>query len=189
MIQSVEGELQVGEAAGAAGRVRRRILGPPWALAVFLAVMAVFAFIGAMVDRGAFWSLGVPGFTGMGWPLGMALGFVIGFSLYTRLMRAQFRRRLAARGQSGPFKVRLELGPEGLIQRYGEVERRAPWPAVTELFPAGPYWVFVIQGEPWHLPRRFFAGPEAERAFLAEALAHMTADARGRSREASSSSP
>jgi len=44
--------------------------------------------------------------------------------------------------------------------------------------------VFLVQSSAMVLPRRFFASPEAERAFIAEALSHMTEAARARSPDA-----
>jgi hypothetical protein len=42
----------------------------------------------------------------------------------------------------------------------------------------------MVQSDPWFAPDRFFASDAEARAFLREALSHMSEEARGRSSDA-----
>jgi hypothetical protein len=55
---------------------------------------------------------------------------------------------------------------------------------VSELYRAKGYWIFLVQSEPWFAPDRFFVSDDEKRAFIAEALSHMSEAARARSQEA-----
>lgn len=94
------------------------------------------------------------------------------------------RKALAVRGLIDPVPNRFEITPEGFLSVTGRVETRAPWIAVTDVFPAGPYWVVIVDAWPLYLPKRFFGSPVEEKAFLGTLLNRITPEAKARSADA-----
>ena len=185
----IEGQYRIGEAAGAAPRAHLRANGRQWGAAAFWLTIPLFAaatwFLTAVVAtmfgadpvlRGWLMVIGA-------WP-GILLGQRVGRLLCAAISRRQIRERLTDRGMSDPFPVAFELTDEALVISQGQLTHVWRWPAVSDLFRVGGFWVFVAQGDPAYLRRNMFLTAEAERAFLAEALNRMPQAARTRSREA-----
>jgi hypothetical protein len=94
------------------------------------------------------------------------------------------RKALADRGQSYEQALTLRLMPEALVYDLADLTMTARWPCVTDLYQTKKHWVFLVQSSAMVLPRRFFATPEAERDFIAEAMSRMADAARARSPDA-----
>ena len=120
--------------------------------------------------------------------LTMLLGMWAGLFAYTRLCRpflvSRYRRRMAARGLDVQINQTLTLGDQTLTLSSGPVEKAASWSAVTEIFRAKDYWVFLVQMEPWFAPSRFFSNKMEEQEFIRAALANMSEEAKKRSEAA-----
>ena len=94
------------------------------------------------------------------------------------------RKALAERGLKYEQPLTVRLTPEAVVYDLGDLTMAARWPYVTDIYRTRKYWVFLVQSSAMVLPRRFFAAPEVERSFIAEAMSRMTEAARGRSQDA-----
>jgi hypothetical protein len=111
-------------------------------------------------------------------------GLLVGVLLVQALAGPALRRALAARGQKHELALTLRLTPEAIVYDLVDLTMTAGWSCVTDLYRTRKHWVFLVQSSAMVLPRRFFATPEAERDFIAEALSRMTDAARARSPDA-----
>jgi hypothetical protein len=136
-------------------------------------------FAGAIIERAFKISNGLVGFM-----VGVAAGAFAYRLLGPRLILWRFRKRLADRAISMDLPLSMELTAEKLEYSVGDVQQFATWNAVTDLFESHGYWIFLVQASPWFAPKRFFENPAAEAAFIADALAHMTDEAKSRSPDA-----
>jgi hypothetical protein len=172
------GTISVGESTDAQAYIRgRRGISPRWMMGIGLLGM-----IAAGLPAG-FWATGswtLAGLTVEATIFGLAVALV-GLRL---LGRPSISKALAARGQRFDLPLTLRQTPEELVYDLGEVVLSARWSCVTDLYQTRKYWVFLVQSSAMVLPRRFFATPEAEKAFIAEALSRMPDAARGRSPQA-----
>lgn len=101
-----------------------------------------------------------------------------------RLTTARFRSRMVEKGHPPLLQLEVEITPDAIRYKVGDIRHTAPWSAVSELFESRGYWIFLVQSSPFFAPKRFFESLPAEKAFLRAALERMTEDARGRSQEA-----
>jgi hypothetical protein len=72
----------------------------------------------------------------------------------------------------------------GLTVRQPGQETCVEWSAVTEVAPARKHWLLIANMHADAVPQAFFADAAAEHAFVAEAVRHLSAEARARSPEA-----
>ena len=179
----VAGTLRVGEAAPVAARVQRRTIGSTIIRCAIAVVPPIAAgFLGGMGENELWQALGRPdGDILIGYFLGAILGWLAWRPLYLKWSVSRFRKRFAALGQSTELPLSIDIQPDVLRYTIGGVDQRAQWQVVTELFRVPGYWVFLVQGTAAFAPQRFFKDATEERAFLAEALAHMSEAARSRS--------
>ena len=180
----IEGDVQIGEAARWAPRACGPLTGYPWNLLGVLAMIPLIIFVVVGVPTLAT-ELGAPGWLYL--PLVVAIGWPVlfVFAKWNRTWQVgRFKRALVQRGVSNPLPVTFEIQNDALVLHQGMVEWRAPWAAITEIHPVGPYWVFLAQGTPLYLPKRYFGDQSSELTFLAECLSRMSPAAVGRSRKA-----
>lgn len=78
----------------------------------------------------------------------------------------------------------FRITADTLVYEQKDFMTTANWSCVTDMYRTRKYWVFLVQSSAFVLPRRFFATSEAERDFIAKAIAHMTDAARARSPDA-----
>jgi hypothetical protein len=176
---AISGTIRIGEAQATCAATAKRQRGAAWP---YFVVMAGLWIGGAVI----------------GWVLGRVLhvdvilaacaGAVIGLLSYrtvcNRLVVWRFRKRLTGTGTPLDMPARMEMTPEALTYELADIAKRGRWPAVSELFRAKGYWIFMVQSEPWFAPDHFFKSDGDKRAFLREALSHMSPEARARSRAA-----
>lgn len=112
------------------------------------------------------------------------IGLGVGLLVIQGLAGPSLRKALAERGQAYEQSLTLRLTDEALVYDLADVTMTARWSCVTDLYQTRKYWVFLVQSSAMVLPRRFFATPEAERDFIAEATSRMTDAARARSPDA-----
>ncbi|MBW8303965.1 MAG: hypothetical protein K0M78_08485 [Brevundimonas sp.] len=181
----VQGPIEVGEAAAYGGRASSRLGGGPLAflvgilltLSAFLAIYLLFTVADLL--------FGFPDAIFELAPFAIALGaLVVGWNLARRFALRRCRKAYADRGLISPVGTSFEIAEEALVVVTGRLRLEAPWSAVSDLFAAGPYWIVLLEGSAQFLPRRFFASPSEERAFLSELLVRMSPEARARSRDA-----
>jgi hypothetical protein len=112
------------------------------------------------------------------------VGLVLGMLIVQGLAGPAMRKALAERGQRYELALTLRLTPEAIVYDLADLTMTASWQCVTDLYRTRKHWVFLVQSSAMVLPRRFFATPEAEREFVAEAMSRMTDVARARSPDA-----
>jgi hypothetical protein len=177
---TVSGLLRVGEATATVRTIGARQRGSMlWYYAMIFATFGGGALGGNLIARYVTHS---DPEIGAGW------GFVAGVILYAltarRLSLALFRSRMERKGHPPLFQLEMDVTPEALLYRLGDVRQTAPWSAVSELFESRGYWIFLVQSSPFFAPKRFFENRAAEKAFLRAALECMSEDARSRSQQA-----
>ena len=111
-------------------------------------------------------------------------GLILGIVLVHLLSGPAMRKAFALRGQGHKLPLTLRLKPDALVYELGAMTTTSPWSSVTDLYQTQKHWVFLVQSSAMVLPRRFFPSPEAERAFIVEALSRMPEAARARSPDA-----
>jgi len=116
--------------------------------------------------------------------IGGLIGWVIGLRQCQRLSAASYNRAMDAGGMPSQNTFRAILSPEGVTLKGERQTFFGTWASVSELMLIDAYWAFSSDGMGLFVPRRFFASPEQEQAFLTEALSFMTERARGRSPDA-----
>jgi hypothetical protein len=184
-METVKGELEAGEAQSAVATIGKRQRG---SMLQFYLVLYGLIISGAVLGYG----VGLAAQPHLGYafdPVFPALfGIWIGAGAYRFLCRPllvrRFRSRMAARGLDIRFHQALTIADGELTMESGPVRRVAQWSAVTEVFSFKGYWIFLVQMEPWFVPKRFFADESEERAFIGAALSRMSDDARSRSKDA-----
>jgi hypothetical protein len=178
------GQYRFGEVTAAAGVFQRRLyrgrsrFGFAGFLAVGLFAMWGAAAFGSMQTDGDAISRG--GVTMVAMLVVAAPAAVAYFVWRRRTIEALWRDR----GVASPWAMSYVADESGFtIRQPGQVTKIA-WDAVTEVAPAPTHWIFFanLLGHP--MPRKFFADAAAERAFIAEVVSHLSAEARARSPEA-----
>jgi hypothetical protein len=174
----VSGTIRAGESAAAMGAIKaRRGLSPRQARWI---VIALIVIIGIPSDAWITHS----------WSKGAACVEVIVITTFCAGLIVQalttptLRKALAARGQAFEQAMTLRLTPDAVSWDLGDLTMTATWPCVTDVYRTKQYWVFLVQSSAMILPRRFFATPQAEALFIAEAASRLTPAARARSPDA-----
>lgn len=172
------GVLTAGESTAAMAYIKaRRGLSPRMVKAVLLvAMLAVGVPVGAWLSGSWFAAAVSVEFA--------VLGLGVGVLIVQLAAGPAMRRALARRGQAYEQALTFRMTPEAVAYDLGDVTMSARWSCVTDLYRTRGHWVFLVQSSAMVLPRRFFPNPEAERAFIAEALSRMTQAARARSPDA-----
>ena len=183
---AVSGELRAAEASGAMAAINTRRQGSRTSYYLFMLALyaggAVAGFVvGLILKNFGLWAEADPALTTVA---GLWVGIIAYPVFVRRWANARFRRRMTDRGLDLDFQHRLEVSEDGLILESAGVRSVAAWHAVTDLFRAKGYWVFLVRTAPWFLPSRFFVDQAVEKAFLRAALEHMTPEARARSQKA-----
>ena len=99
-------------------------------------------------------------------------------------MRRAALARWRLRGLPAQQTIAYVLEDEALVIAGEATVTRVRWRHVSEIAPAGKYWLLPAGGMFYFLPRRFFQTPEAEIDFVSAMLARMTPAARELSAEA-----
>lgn len=109
-------------------------------------------------------------------------GFVLVCARYGRWVVAKSTRE---RGYRNVVPIRFLVAEDGFHVTAEFSRTHVSWPGVTEIAPMRKrHWLIILAGSGYVIPRRFFANVEAERAFIRDALGHMSEAARGRSKKA-----
>jgi hypothetical protein len=182
----VEGDIHIGEANRWASRACARLNGNSWLnLLLGLALGAAAGGAGILAAGATVGSAAAPAWLYL--PIFFAVAapaWILAIRLLRSMMVARFRRNLLARGVRNPLPWVVQVEDDYLTIRIGVVETRTPWSAVSEVFPVGPYWVFLVQGTATFVPKRTFGSFAQERAFLAEIVKRLDPVSRRRSPEA-----
>jgi len=173
---TITGTIRIGEAQATMNATARHLRGgTAWFWVLMLVLVAGVGTLGMWLSAIADLPLVI------GWLVGACGG---GFA-YVRLCKVlavwRCRKTLTGKGVPLDLPVRLEVSPDAFTYAIGDVVSTARWAAVTEIFFDKGWWIFMVQGSPWFAADRFFANDADKRAFLREALSHISEDARARS--------
>jgi hypothetical protein len=185
-VASAGSDILAGEASAIRGEVGKRQRGSAF---VFYAILVGLYVLGAALGYGAGLLLRASGVAPEAdLKLAALIGFLVGGLVYLAFVRKwtiqRFRQKMEEHGLKTTFPLKVELTEAGVDRWVGRVHSIAEWGAVTELFRVKGYWIFLVQMDPWVVPSRAFADQAAEKAFIKEALSHMTPDALERSLDA-----
>jgi hypothetical protein len=176
---SIRGTIRIGEAQATCAATAKRQRG---ASGLYFAMMFALWIGGGVIGGVTGWA--IHGNLTVAVCLGAAAGLLSHRPLAKRLAIALFRQRLTGAGTPLDMPAAMTITPEALIYTVSDVEKRGAWRAVSEIFYAKGYWIFMVQSEPWFAPDHFFASEADKRAFLREALSHVNEEARARSGDA-----
>ena len=112
---------------------------------------------------------------------GMMVGLVVGLRLYSRRHLTGFLGGLRKMGSPPLFPTQFRFGPEGVEIENERVSHRIAWQAVLFVAPSHEHWLLQADTLTLAIPRRAFADPAAEQAFLDLVQARISEEARGRS--------
>lgn len=173
---SITGTIRIGEAQATCAATAKRQRGSS---GLYFGMMFALWIGGGLAG----WAIGLALRTDV--TLAICIGAVVALLCYVplakRLAVARYKHRLTGAGTPLDMPAAMTITPEALIYTVSDIEKRGAWRAVSELFHAKGYWIFMVQSEPWFAPDHFFASEADKRAFLREALSHMSEEARGRS--------
>jgi hypothetical protein len=177
MSMQVSGTLQSGEAQSTAQVVAARLRGSAGSYyLIFAAIIMICGALGAAFAKYALRADPEPG---------VFFGVMLSFIVYVRAARAltlrRFRRRLVDAGLPLTYPMSVTLEADALVYEVGGVREIVRWDVVTDLFRTRGYLIFLAQAHGIYVPERFFATAADERAFITQALTHMTPKAQARS--------
>ncbi len=176
----ITGTIRIGEANAACRKIGARQRGSVlWILVPSIVLGFGVFFFADLVQTWVNFDIGLPYWIVILCVVYPAFIFVVRkFSIW------RFRKRLTGKGTPLDMPVHMTVSPDSLSYELADVQQRAKWSAVSELFLAKGYWIFLVQSSPWFAPKRLFSDEGAERAFLRDALSNMTDAARARSPDA-----
>lgn len=116
--------------------------------------------------------------------LGSAIGLYLGNSRLRTVLDRVYHQALYDRSSPAEAECEWEVLPEGLALRSDRVTLLHTWPSISEVLRHGEYWIALADMTSVTIPRRIFASEDAERAFLAALLGHISEKALARSKDA-----
>jgi YcxB-like protein len=112
---------------------------------------------------------------------GMFVGLVVGLRLYSHRHMTGFLAALRKLGAPAVFPTRFVFDEEGIRTENDRMSHRIAWPAILFIVPSPDHWLVQVDTMTIAIPRRAFAGPVAEQAFLDLAKERLSEEARTRS--------
>lgn len=178
----IQGTVHVGEATRWSNRAMAPLTGSPGPMIFSNLIAAVLALLGCglltiLAERHVIPAAAMP----FGFALVAVVAIFAAFRGSLFMLQRNFRHALIERGVPNPVSVTIELLPDGLHTRTTAAEHRVAWSAVSEVLLVGPYWFILAEALPTCVPRRWFASPTEERAFLAALTERLGPDSRRRS--------
>ena len=175
-----EADIALGEAIRPAVEAYRRVYSGGWvavivASLIFAAVSIAGTFLAVPLERNfGQWS-------GIFSILGFILGAVLAISFYNRVQLGGFLKGLRRLGSPDFLATRFRFDETGLEIDTDRVSYRLPWSAVLLFLPAPKHWLLQADTTTFAIPRRAFAKPEDEKAFVELAKSRLSEAARERS--------
>ena len=160
-----EADIALGEALRPAVEAYRRVYSGGWvavivASLIFAAVSIAGTFLAVPLERNfGEWS-------GIFSILGFILGAVLAISFYNRVQLGGFLKGLRRLGSPDFLPTRFRFDETGLEIDTDRVSYRLPWTAVLLFLPAPKHWLLQADTTTFAIPRRAFARPEDEQAFV-----------------------
>ena len=183
-VVEAQADVKLGEAFKPAAEAQSRVYRGEIAGTLALAV----PFVGGIVAgslAGGFVSVWYPQWGS--WPTsilsvaGMTIGLVFGLRAYSKRHMSGFLAALRTMGSPPLFPTRFRFGPNGIEAESERIAYRISWAAVLFVAPSRDHWLVQADTLTLAIPRRAFADPAAEQAFLNLAQASISDGARNRS--------
>ena len=112
---------------------------------------------------------------------GIMAGLFFGLRAYSRQHLGGFLAALRKLGSPALFPTRFRFTPEAIETENERVSHRIAWHAVLLVMPSRDHWLLQADTLTLAIPRRAFADPAAEQAFLDLVQALISDEARSRS--------
>jgi hypothetical protein len=182
VMREASGVFRLGENWAASFVLMRRIFG--WTQALIWGALLVYIvslpFVVDLIDR-----IPIPPTFSQAFGISAIVVYGLVFlALWITLRRRISIKVLEARGVPNPLVTAFVATPDGFFIRSAIGETRLNWSAVSELIRTRRYWIVMGGSLGYCVPRRFFDGLDAERAFVRDVAEHLDEAARKRSRKA-----
>lgn len=175
-----EADIALGEAIRPAVEAYRRVYNGGWAAVIvasliFATVSIAGTFVAVPLERNfGQWS-------GILSILGFILGAVLAIGFYNRVQLGGFLKGLRRLGSPDFVTTRFRFDENGLEIDTDRVSYRLPWTAVQLFLPSPKHWLLQADTTTFAIPRRAFAQPEDEQAFVELAKSSLSEAVRERS--------
>jgi uncharacterized membrane protein len=174
----ISGEMTVGETRSARALMRRILLGwKRFGLLIYCGVSA--ALIVGLIELGPL----MPAWLG-----GQASTFIVFFAAvvgaycgYLWWMRTSVTSGWRRLGLQKASKVVFSATPDAFTIEGTATKTSVPWSGVYMVAPNRGYWIFMIPGIAYCVPKRFFTSPTSEVEFLREVWDALPTEAQARS--------
>lgn len=162
-------DIALGEAIGPAAEAHARIYRGGIGSALIFALAFGFGItagtfagvaLGVWKPELADWATTVLGLAGA------VLGFMLGLRLYSRRHLGGFLAGLRKMGSPELFPTRFRFDDEAIHIDSERLSHRVAWSAVLFVVPSREHWLVQVDTMTLAVPRRAFADPAAEQAFL-----------------------
>ena len=179
-----QADIKLGEAFKPAAAAHARVYRGEFKGTMWLAVLFV---AGIMVGTAAGMAVSAEVPQWGSWPtsilsiIGMTVGLLFGLRAYSRQHLDGFLAALRKMGSPAQFPTGFRFTPEAIETVNERVSHRIAWDAVLFVAPGPDHWLVQADTLTVAIPRRAFADPAAEQAFLDLAEARMSDEARRRS--------
>jgi len=135
-------------------------------------------YVGIEADWGDQWLVSVSVLIQI---LATVMGFAIAWNAASRRHAAKFLAGIKARGTPETVRFTYTIEPDALVVASDRISHRLAWQAILEVIQAPEHWLLQVDTLTIIVPRRAFAGEDAEREFLRTVLERITPEARERS--------
>jgi hypothetical protein len=126
-------------------------------------------------------SLNLQSLASLLWIAGAFLGLIAALRIFSRQHMRGFLAGLKGMGSPALFHTRFQFDEEGIAIASQRSSWRAPWTSVLFVIPAPEHWLVQVDTTTLAFPRRIFADPAQEQAFLDLAGQGLTTEAKARS--------
>jgi len=116
------------------------------------------------------------------WIVGAFLGLIAALRIFSREHMRGFLAGLKGLGSPAVFHTRFRFDEDGIAISSQRSSWRCPWTSVLFVIPAADHWLVQVDVTTLALPRRIFADPAQEQAFLDLAAQGLTPEAKARSK-------
>jgi len=174
----ISGEMTIGETRSARVLMRRVLLGwkrfSPWIyFGVFAALIAGLFELGPLMPS----RLGGSATVFVIFAVGVA-GTYWGYLWWARTSVSDGWRRVGLQKAS---TIAFSATPDSFTVESSVAKTTVPWAGVYMVAPNRRYWIFMIPGIAYCVPKRFFSSPTSEVEFLREVWDALPAEAQARS--------
>ena len=175
-----EADIALGEAIRPAGVAQRRVYGGgPLNVLVCAIVFALFITIGGLGSSALHPAIGRSAdLLGL---LSLMIGGMVAVSLYARLHMRGFLKALRKLGSPATSRSHFRFDDAGIEIETGRVSYRCPWSAVLLVAHSPRHWLIQVDTTTFAIPKRAFASPVDEQAFVELAKNAISESARQRS--------